>query len=138
MPYEDYWDLRQASTIQQIYLLALWRAEFMSVYAEFGDSFDDGTKWIRGSSGRLCIDLERSDIRAPHSSFRHLDFSLAGHVDCNDSTWETKALGAMSISDFHHISIQALSKVHNFWIDPVFRKRITVITSKLHFFRTAA
>ncbi|KAJ7607683.1 hypothetical protein FB45DRAFT_947491 [Roridomyces roridus] len=115
MPYEDYWDLRQPSTILRIYLLALWQSEYLNVYAEIGIGSSDVTQWICGSSGRLCIDLERTDIRGPSSAFPALDSNRRSLVDWNDFTSETKALEVLSISDFHLISAAVFGQRHHFF-----------------------
>ncbi|KAJ7607685.1 hypothetical protein FB45DRAFT_393600 [Roridomyces roridus] len=116
IPHQDYFDLRQVSTILQIYLHALWHLESRNVFAQLGEFV--GTEWIRASSGRLCIDLEPSDILGPKALSQDLNPSLCGQVDWNDSTWETKAMDVLSISDFHHISARGFAQDQYFQSNP--------------------
>ncbi|KAJ7627466.1 hypothetical protein FB45DRAFT_921405 [Roridomyces roridus] len=123
MPYEDYLDFHQLSTIPCIYLHALWASDIYKTQQYFrprgtgGDSIP--TRWIRRSSGRLCLslDLEPSNIREPYPACGILVGLPPRPVDWNDSTWETNTFEVLSVSDFHSLSSEVSFEFHYIQID---------------------
>ncbi|KAJ7617870.1 hypothetical protein FB45DRAFT_215684 [Roridomyces roridus] len=122
LPYEAFLALTRASPIMTVYLYACWNADNEAVHRDQPSIFDspDISRWIRRSTGRLCIDLVPTEFAEPFldllldddlTTSTDVDIDLAGHTrwlhDCN---LERRVMQHLTIFDFHLASYWMLCR----------------------------
>ncbi|KAJ7618068.1 hypothetical protein FB45DRAFT_933232, partial [Roridomyces roridus] len=65
VPYTEYLGLHRPSFILQAYLYVCWVADFTDIHEFRPQSTPNLTLWIRGSTGRLCLEFESRKMIGP-------------------------------------------------------------------------
>ncbi|KAJ7627433.1 hypothetical protein FB45DRAFT_868652 [Roridomyces roridus] len=130
MPYGEFLALHRPSPVMTVYLVVCWRdaqnLDFISLraFAErdpaysssktniFLDMVDDGTQWIRCSTGRLCVEFESSDIDELRGRWYPPDLPMDAPLVLNNPDFETQLVQILTESDYRIACRMNLSKQH--------------------------
>ncbi|KAJ7603845.1 hypothetical protein FB45DRAFT_958761 [Roridomyces roridus] len=114
LPTNHFLALRVPPPVMKVYLYARWKTDYDD-YAHYCKETNTGrgpeTSWVRLSTGRLCVELARSQIYQPN--FWLLDNLLPeyGHqppLALDDASSETRAIESLSIQLYHDICFTCL------------------------------
>ncbi|KAJ7642197.1 hypothetical protein FB45DRAFT_366286 [Roridomyces roridus] len=111
MPYLEFLAVHRPSPFMRVYLQACWRLDFDSVLA-YDKTFlsKTWTSWIRRSSGRLCIELEDTDIVEPLTSVWQHDFPVDAPLVLNNPAFERQAVQMLTEVSYRAICFSELAE----------------------------
>ncbi|KAJ7627301.1 hypothetical protein FB45DRAFT_921030 [Roridomyces roridus] len=126
MPYREFLALHRPSPVMTVYLIACWRLDLISLYAFgqrdpayssskpniFSDMIDDGTQWIRRSTGCLCVEFEPSGIDAPPGTLYQPDLPVDAPLVLNNPDFETHAVQILTEDVYQGICRYSLANSH--------------------------
>ncbi|KAJ7627299.1 hypothetical protein FB45DRAFT_1029654 [Roridomyces roridus] len=126
VPYRELMALQRPSPVMTVYFILCWRLDLISLYAFgqrdpayssskpniFSDMIDDGTQWIRRSTGCLCVEFEPSGIDAPPGTLYQPDLPVDAPLVLNNPDFETHAVQILTEDVYQGICRYSLANSH--------------------------
>ncbi|KAJ7620284.1 hypothetical protein FB45DRAFT_929886 [Roridomyces roridus] len=118
LPHLEYLETNRPSPIMTVYSYACWGADIFSFVEYFMDTFpespariSDQTFWIRRSTGRLCVELIKTDgVVGLYPAESGPSFPRAPPLSWNGVDFDVEAANMLSVEDYHRICCTDLSK----------------------------